>query len=64
MAPALAKRIQADCAAVLAEPEMKAKIADLASEPGGEPVEVFADRIKAELKTWGEVAKLAGVTPE
>ncbi len=64
MAPALARRIQADCAAVLAEPEMKAKIADLASEPGGESVDAFAERIKAELKTWGEVAKLAGVQPE
>jgi tripartite-type tricarboxylate transporter receptor subunit TctC len=64
MAPALATRIQADCAAVLADPDMKAKIADLASEPGGEPADVFAARVKAELKIWGEVAKLAGVQPE
>lgn len=60
----LAKRIHADCAAVLAEPEVKAKIADLASEPGGEPPDTFAARIKAELVVWGEVAKLAGVKPE
>ncbi|MGE3652217.1 MAG: Bug family tripartite tricarboxylate transporter substrate binding protein, partial [Reyranellaceae bacterium] len=64
MAPALVKRIHTDCAAVLAEPAVKAKIADLASEPGGEPPDVFAERIKAELKIWGETAKLAGVKPE
>ena len=64
MAPALAKRIYTDCAAVLAEPAIKAKIADLASEPGGEPPDVFAERIRAELKIWGETAKLAGVKPE
>lgn len=64
MAPALAKRIQADCTAVLAEPELRAKIADLASEPGGEPQEAFAARVTAELKIWGDVAKLAGVQPE
>ena len=64
MAPALVKRIHADCAAVLAEPAIKAKIADLASEPGGEPPDVFAERIKTELKIWAEVAKVAGVTPQ
>lgn len=64
MAPALAKRIHTDCAAVLAEPEVKAKIADLASETGGEAPDVFAARIKTELKIWGDVAKLAGVKPE
>jgi tripartite-type tricarboxylate transporter receptor subunit TctC len=64
MAPALVGKIHADCAAVLAEPEMKAKIADLASEPGGEPPDVFAARVTAELKVWGDVAKLAGIQPE
>ena len=34
--PALAQRLRDDVVAVLAEPEMKAKIADLASEPGGD----------------------------
>jgi tripartite-type tricarboxylate transporter receptor subunit TctC len=64
MSPALTQRIHADCAAVLAEPEIKAKIADLASEGGGEPPDVFAARVKAELKIWGDVAKLAGIQPE
>jgi tripartite-type tricarboxylate transporter receptor subunit TctC len=64
LSPALVKRLHADCAAVLGEPEVKAKIADLASEPGGEAPDVFAARVKTELKVWGDVAKLAGVTPE
>ena len=64
MAPALVRKIHADCAAVLAEAEMKAKIADLASEPGGEAPDVFAARVTAELKVWGDVAKLAGIQPE
>ena len=64
MPAALTSRIHADCVAVLGEPELKAKIADLASEPGGEPPDIFAARIKTELKIWGEVAKLAGVQPE
>jgi tripartite-type tricarboxylate transporter receptor subunit TctC len=62
--PALAQRLRDDVVAVLAEPEVKAKIRDLASEPGGEPPEVFAQRIKKELVTWREIAKLAGIEPE
>ncbi|QQS14753.1 MAG: tripartite tricarboxylate transporter substrate binding protein [Rhodospirillales bacterium] len=64
MPPALVARIHAEVAAVLAEPETKAKIAALASVPGGETPDVFAARVKDELKVWGETAKLAGITPE
>ncbi len=62
--PALAQRLRDDVVAVLAEDEMKAKIRELSSLPGGEPPDVFADRIKRELVTWGEVAKEAGIVPE
>ncbi|MDB5489919.1 MAG: hypothetical protein JWQ58_3634, partial [Reyranella sp.] len=34
------------------------------SLPGGESPDAFAQRIKKELVTWGEIAKLAGVQPE
>ena len=64
MPPALVARIHADVVAVLADAGLKARIADLASEPGGETPEAFSARIVAELKIWGETAKLAGVTPE
>jgi tripartite-type tricarboxylate transporter receptor subunit TctC len=50
--------------AVLAEPETLAKIRDLASDPGGEPPDVYAERIKKELATWREIAKEAGIQPE
>ena len=62
--PALAQRIRDDVVAVLAEPETLAKIRDLASEPGGEPPDRFAQRIKQELSTWREIAKEAGIEPE
>jgi tripartite-type tricarboxylate transporter receptor subunit TctC len=62
--PALARRLRDDVVAVLAEPEVKAKIADLASEPGGETPEAFAALVKKELVTWGETAKAAGIQPE
>ncbi|HJQ56500.1 MAG TPA: tripartite tricarboxylate transporter substrate-binding protein [Vineibacter sp.] len=61
---ALVRRIQQDTAAVLAEPETRARIADLASEPGGEAPDVFAARVKEELGVWRDTAKLAGVQPE
>ena len=62
--PALAERLRDDCVAVLAEPEVKAKIRDLASEAGGESPQEFARRITRELATWKEIAKAAGIEPE
>lgn len=62
--PALARKLRDDVVAVLAEPEIRAKIRDLASEPGGEAPDAFAGRIKRELVTWGEIAKQAGIQPE
>ena len=60
----LARRIRDDVAAVLAEPETAARIRDLASQPGGEPPDVFAQRIKEELAMWRDVAKQAEIEPE
>ena len=62
--PALARRIRDDVVAVLAEPETLAKIRDLASDPGGETPDQFAQRIKKELVTWREIAQEAGIEPE
>ncbi len=64
MPPKLAKRIQADVAAALAEPETLAKIRDLASEPAASPPDAFAQRIKEELVVWRDTAKAAGIEPE
>ncbi len=60
----LANRLRDDVVAVLAEPEMQAKIRDLASEPGGEPPDAFARRISEELVVWRDTAKAAGIEPE
>lgn len=62
--PELAGRIRDDVVAVLGESEVKAKIRDLATEPGGETPEAFALRIKDELATWQKTAKAAGIEPE
>lgn len=64
MPPDLTRRIRDDVAAVLAEPEIQAKIRDLATEPGGETPEVFAQRIKDDLAIWRDTAKAAGIEPE
>ncbi len=64
MSPALANRMRDDVVAVLAESEMQAKIRDLSSLPGGESPDAFAQRIRNELVTWKDVAKLAGIEPE
>ncbi|MFN4018529.1 MAG: Bug family tripartite tricarboxylate transporter substrate binding protein [Reyranella sp.] len=64
MPPALANRLRDDVVAVLAEPEVKAKIRDLSSLPGGEAPDAFAQRIKRELASWSEIAKVAGIQPE
>jgi tripartite-type tricarboxylate transporter receptor subunit TctC len=64
MPPALANRLRDDVVAVLAEPEVAAKIRDLSSLPGGEAPAAFAQRIKRELASWSEIAKVAGIQPE
>ena len=64
MPPALARRIRDDVAAVLAEAAVLARIRDLASEPGGETPEVFAQRVRSDLAIWQETAKAAGIEPE
>ena len=60
----LARRISDDVAEVLAEPAVLARIRDLASEPGGETPEVFAQRVRSDLAIWQETAKAAGIEPE
>jgi tripartite-type tricarboxylate transporter receptor subunit TctC len=59
-----ARFLQTEMAAVLAEPETLAKVRDLGSEPGGEPPEAFAARVREELGMWAVVAKEAGIEPE
>ncbi|MBL0914316.1 MAG: tripartite tricarboxylate transporter substrate binding protein [Sphingopyxis sp.] len=62
--PAIAQKLRDDVVSVLAEPEMQAKIRDLASLPGGEPPDSFAKRVNKELAIWSEIARQAGIVPE
>jgi tripartite-type tricarboxylate transporter receptor subunit TctC len=59
-----ARFLQTEMAAVLAEPETLGKVRDLGSEPGGEPPDAFAARVREELGLWSVVAKEAGIEPE
>ena len=59
-----ARFLQTEMAAVLAEPETLANVRDLGAEPGGEPPEAFAARVREELGMWSVVAKEAGIEPE
>jgi tripartite-type tricarboxylate transporter receptor subunit TctC len=61
---AIAQKLRDDVVAVLAEPEMQAKIRDLASLPGGEQPDSFAKRVNKELAIWSEIARQAGIVPE
>ena len=62
--PELARQIQLEVAAVLAEPETLGKVRELGAEPGGEVPEVLAARVHEELGLWATVAKEAGIEPE
>jgi tripartite-type tricarboxylate transporter receptor subunit TctC len=64
MPPQLVQQIWKDAVAVLQEPEIAARIAELASRPGGETPEAFARRVREDLATWGETAREAGIEPE
>jgi tripartite-type tricarboxylate transporter receptor subunit TctC len=64
MPKALVDRLWSDVTAVLSRPETLSRIEDLASQPGGEPPEAFARRIKEELASWREVAREADIEPE
>ena len=55
-------RLNAEVAKVLQTPDIKARIADISSEPGGNSPEQFADLIKKETVKWAKVVKDSGAT--
>jgi tripartite-type tricarboxylate transporter receptor subunit TctC len=48
---------------MLAQPDMKERLAALGFEPVGGTPQEFAARIKSELATWGKVIREAGIKP-
>ena len=61
---ALVRRISADMAGLLRQPEMVQRLASQASEVLSLGPEDFATRIRADLRMWREVATAAGIKPE
>jgi tripartite-type tricarboxylate transporter receptor subunit TctC len=54
-------KLQREVAAVLTEPEVKKKLAELGSTPVGDKPEEFAAFIKKEIATWDEIGRDLGM---
>lgn len=57
-------RIQQEIAAILAQPEVKARLADMGSEPVASSPEQFAQFLRQEATKWAKVVKDAGISVE
>ena len=55
-------RLQSEVAKILQMPDIKQRIADISSDPGGIPSDQFADLIKKETVKWAKVVKESGAT--
>ncbi len=51
-------------AAVLAEPETRARLIDLGATPGGVSPEAFGDIVRQEVAKWPPIVARTGVTVE
>ncbi len=60
-APVVAK-LNAAIVKVLAQPDVKKKLAEQGAEPHAETPEQFADFIRKETAKWGQVVKASGAT--
>ncbi|WJR78241.1 tripartite tricarboxylate transporter substrate binding protein [Bradyrhizobium sp. NP1] len=57
-------KLNSEINAVLAEPDMKARLADLGGDPLIQSPEAFGDMIKAETEKWKKVVEFAGLKVE
>jgi tripartite-type tricarboxylate transporter receptor subunit TctC len=55
--------LSADVAAVLAEPDMRKKLADLGVEPDTRSPAEFAAYVQSEARKYADVVKRAGLAP-
>ena len=60
----LVARIHQDLAAVLQIAEVRQRLLDIGGNPGGEPPDEFAARVRADIDKWKKVAQSAGVKPQ
>ena len=60
----IVQRLQRELAALLALPEIRARLLAEGAEPVAGSSQAFAEYIRAELAKWQRVVKSAGITPE
>ena len=60
----IVQRLQRELAALLALPEIRARMLAEGAEPVAGSSQAFAEYIRAELAKWQRVVKSAGITPE
>ena len=62
--PAIVQKLQASVAQVLQEPEMRQRLATVATTPGGQSTAEFVDFIRRDAERWSKVGKAANVVLE
>jgi len=62
--PAIIRKVQADMAEALKQPDVMKKLADLGLEPVGDTPQEFGAVIAAESRKWGDIVKKAGITAQ
>ena len=60
----IVNRLEAEAKAAMQDGEVRQRLRALATDAASSSPAEFTDRIKADLKAWGEVAKAANVTLE
>jgi len=59
--PAIIRKVQADMAEALKQPDVMKKLADLGLEPVGDTPQEFGAVIAAESRKWGDIVKKANI---
>jgi len=62
--PAVIARLHAEIVKILADPALRARLADQGFEPVGNSPEEFGAYIKSEITKWGKAIRDAGIRPE
>jgi tripartite-type tricarboxylate transporter receptor subunit TctC len=60
----IVQRLNAELAKALKQPEVKARLTDMAVDPDGGPPERLAEFQKAEIAKWAKVVKEQGIKPD
>jgi tripartite-type tricarboxylate transporter receptor subunit TctC len=62
--PAVIARLHAEIVKILADPAVRARLADQGFEPVGNSPEEFGAYIRSEITKWGKTIRDAGIRPE